>query len=238
PDRERDLELIRLQSQDFGIARKDEQPAARDVGRDHLQARAVLRVVPLGAQVGKRVDALVGEEAAHPVDEVVALVDAVRDQDAERLADNRDPVLPRAILEPAEVEAEDDLAELVRGVAGGDQRRGDRARRGAGDVLRLPALLLERGVRAREPDALDPAALADEIDAVILFSWCGHFSIASPDGGRGAALSLLALVGLLEACSQWPRNASGLDACDREQAPLAGHALQLGGAALREFEPR
>ena len=162
----RDLELVRVDAEHGRVAGEHEQLPRAQVGRDHLQPVLVARVVRVRLQLAEGVHALRVEQAAHPAQELAALVEPALEDDAQPLADARDVVLPGRVLEAAEVEREDDVGDLLRGVAGGDQRRGDRAGGGPGDALRLVAALLEHRVGAGQADPLDPAALADEIEVV------------------------------------------------------------------------
>src|SRR5918999_3668003 len=91
------------------------------------------------------------------------LVDAVVAQDRHLLADDRDSVLPRLVLELSELEREHLLAELRARVPGGHERGGDRARGGPYHAPRLPALLLQGAIRPGETDALHPTALEHEV---------------------------------------------------------------------------
>src|SRR5712691_10571668 len=105
-------------------------------------------------------DALLREQPAHPLQKVVAFVDAFLDEDAQPLADEWNAVLPVLVLELAEVQVEDDVLELRGGVTGGNQSRGDRTGGGPGDVLRFVSAFVEHRERARKSDPLDAAAFA------------------------------------------------------------------------------
>ena len=108
-----------------------------------------------------------------------------------RLSDRsieRHLVLPGAVLELPVVELHDDLAQLVAPVARRQQRGGDRAGGRAGDVLRGEAPLLEHRERAREADALDPAALEDEIGGVLMVVSCGLSASHRGPHRRGSSL--------------------------------------------------
>jgi hypothetical protein len=170
-----DRELVRVDPELVGVARQDEQPVRRRVGRDHLQPVAVAGIVPVlvGGERREGLGALRLQELADPVLEVAALVDAEVLEDADALADQRELVLPGRVPELEEVHAEDDVFQLCRGVARSDQRGRDRPRRRARDVLRAEVVLLEDREGSREADALDPAALADEI-AVVPVLLCSH----------------------------------------------------------------
>jgi hypothetical protein len=174
PHRQRHLDRVGVESQLTRVAWKDEQLPRGDVGGDHLEPRPVLRILPPRAEVGERPDALRGQQPAHPLEGSIALEDARLEQDVQRLPDQRDAVDPARVLELAEVEPEDDLTDLRGRVPGGDQRRGDRTGGRARDVLRLEAALVQHAVRAGEPDPLDPATLAHEIDVVIVRICHGH----------------------------------------------------------------
>ena len=89
-------------------------------------------------------DSFVCEQLAHPVQKGVTLEDALLDQHAQPFADTGKPVLPGLVLELAKVEAEDDVLQLGGAIARGDQRSGDGAGRGAGEILWLVAALLEQ----------------------------------------------------------------------------------------------
>ena len=82
------------------------------------------------------------------------------------LSGQRDLVLPGRVAELEEIHPEDDVLQLGRGVARRDQRGRDGAGRGARDVLRAEIVLLEDGEGTREANALDPAALANQIAVV------------------------------------------------------------------------
>jgi hypothetical protein len=168
PHRPGDRELVRVDPELVGVARQDEQPMRRRVGRDQLQPVAVARVVPVlvGRECRERLRSLRLEELPDPALEVAALVNAEVLDAAHALPGERNSVLPSHVAELEEVHAEDDVLELRRGIAGRDQRRGDGAGRRARDVLGPEVLLLEDGERTREADALDPAALANQIAVV------------------------------------------------------------------------
>src|SRR4051794_32294200 len=69
-----------------------------------------------------------------------------------------------AVRELREVHVlQDERLELLAAVARGDRRRGDRARRRAGDALRAPSVLVELAVGTAQPDSLDATALEHEV---------------------------------------------------------------------------
>ena len=110
----------------------------------------------VGREIGEGVDALSASSKAHPLEEDLALVDPLVEQDAKRSPDERDAVLPALVLEVAEVEPEDDLVELRRGVAGCNQRRRDCAGGCAGHVLGLVPVRLEGPYAPASPIPLTP----------------------------------------------------------------------------------
>jgi hypothetical protein len=86
-------------------------------------------------ELPERADALRLEQAGHPRLEDPALVHAELHEHAGAVADERQLVLPRLVLEAGERDALEDVVELRRLVAGRDERRGDRAGGGPGDAL-------------------------------------------------------------------------------------------------------
>ena len=135
-----------------------------DVGDDHLQPVAILELRRLRVrELTERADALGLQQARHPRLEEAALEDPELQQHAERVADERQLVLPGLVLEAAERDLEQDLVELRGLVARGHERRRDRPGRGARDALGLDAALAQRAVGAGEPDPLHAATLEDQV---------------------------------------------------------------------------
>src|SRR5688572_5233010 len=154
-------------------------------------------------------DALGGEQSAHPLEELLPLVEPLVEEQARSAVEERDLVLPALVLELGEVEGDDDLLQLVGGVVRSDQRRRDRPGRGARDVPRLEPALLEHRVRPREADALDAPALEDEVDVVLLALSSHHYPSSRrwPQSQRLVGVSSWTLPSLLGVCQAYEPDA-------------------------------